>query len=352
MSSSKMFCEKKGRNRMAFQTRERANFFIEHFDDMIEGEVELRPCRSFYCPSCDRWHITHFPISPDNERFEERNQKIHFLQALVQRLKTEYRMNHWEAWKPIVEEAMETMEEFRLRPGFEKLVENTGASLENYLKLIQTAQAKADDSANADFVQMKKEIEQKAKSLNYENFMQEGNKLIEYFNRESLFLALSAVNREWIGHFKVCMAMDSVLEDLNIVMEMANDSVADSREAEAEELYEHVLTLTLALDRLLVAGLPRSIWDVLQGKVKKIANVLEHSFGGVKVDGYESLSEKVRVRSIHKLMEESVRLIENGEKQQVLHVLDIIEKRMTKVPLSLVKISLMEPFCVLGKMVL
>lgn len=48
MSSSKMFCEKKGRNRMAFQTRERANFFIEHFDDMIEGEVELRPCRSFY----------------------------------------------------------------------------------------------------------------------------------------------------------------------------------------------------------------------------------------------------------------------------------------------------------------
>ena len=159
MSSSKMFCEKKGRNRMAFQTRERANFFIEHFDDMIEGEVELRPCRSFYCPLCDRWHITHFPISPDNERFEERNQKIHSLQALVQRLKTEYRMNHWEVWKPIVEEAMETMEEFRLRPGFEKLVENTGASLENYLKLIQTAQAKADDSANADFVQMKKEID-------------------------------------------------------------------------------------------------------------------------------------------------------------------------------------------------
>lgn len=350
--SNKMFCEKKGSYRMAFKTRERADFFIEHYDEIMEGEVELRPCRSFYCPSCDRWHITHFPLTPDKIRIEERDQKIHNLQTLVQRLKSEFRMTHWEAWKPIVEKALETMETFRLRPGFEKLAESTGTSLDNYFKLIQTAQAKANDSANTDFGLMRKEIEQKAKSLNHDGFMQESHKLLEYFSKESRCLALSPANLEWVSQFRLCLALDSVKEDLQLVMEMANESVADSRNVTAEDLYEHVLLLTTAMDRLLISGLPRTLWDVLQGRANKIANVLEHSFGAVKVEGYESLSEKIRVRSIHKLLEESVRLVENGEKQQVLQVLEVIEKRMTKVPLSLVKISLMEPFCVLGKMVL
>lgn len=352
MSSSKMFCEKKGRYRMAFKTRERADFFIEHYDEIMEGEVEMRPCRSFYCPSCDRWHITHFPVEPGGGRLEERNQQIQNLQTLVQRLKSEFRMSHWEVWKPIVEEAMETMEEFRFRPGFEKLAESTGTSLDNYFKLIQTAQAKADNAANDDFVQMKKNVEQKAKSLDYDGFIQEGGKLVEYFSRESIWKALSPANLEWVSQFRLCSALDTVQEDLQFVMETANDSIADSRDVTADELYELVLNLTMAMDRLLVAGLPRSLWDVLQSKAKKIANVLEHSFGSAKVEGYQSLSEKVRVRSIYKLMEGSVRMIEEGEKQQVIPILDIIDKRIAKVSLSQVKISLMEAFCVLGKMVL
>lgn len=351
-NSSKMFCEKKGRYRLAFKTRERAKFFIDNYDEIMDGEVELRPCRSFYCPSCDRWHITHFPLTPDKIRIEERDQKIHDLQTLVQRLKSEFRMIHWEAWKPIVEEAMVTMDTFRLRPGFEKLAESTGVSLENYFKLIQTAQARADNSVNEDFLQIRKEIEKKAKSLDHDGFMQEGSKLIEYFSKESRYMALSPANLEWVSLFRLCFTTESVLEDVNIVMELSNDSIADSREVTAEELYEHVLTLTMAMDRLLVSGLPRTLWDVLQSKANKIANVLEHSFGGVKVEGYESLSEKVRVRSIHKLLEESVRLTEEGEKQQAIQVLDIIDKRMTKVSLSLVKVSLMEAVCALGKKIL
>lgn len=352
MSNSKMFCEKKGRYRLAFKTRERAKFFIDNYDEIMEGEVELRPCRSFYCPSCDRWHITHFPLAPDKLRIEERDQKIHDLQTLVQRLKSEFRMNHWEAWKPIVAESIETMDTFRLRPGFEKLAESTGASLDNYFKLIQTAQTKADDSANADFMQMKKEIEKKAKSLNHEEFMQESNKMILYFGYEKRRMSLSPANVEWLDQIRICLAVFSIEEDLRLVMDMANDSIADSREVTAEDLYEHVMTLTLAMDRLLVAGLPRTLWDVLEAKAKKIGNVLEHSFGGVKVEGYESLSEKIRVHSIRKLLEETVRLIETGNKSEAIQVMEVIDKRMAKISLSLVKMSLMGAVCVLGKTVL
>lgn len=347
-----MFCEKKGRYRMAFKTRERAGFFIEHYDEIMQTEVEMRPCRSFYCPSCDRWHITHFPVSAENERFEERNQKIHALQSLVQRLKTEFRMNQWEVWKPIVEEAMETMETFRIRPGFEKLVESTGTPLENYSNLIKTAQAKADNTANEEFVQMKKELERKAKSLDYDGFIQDADKLVEYFSRENRYLSLSNANLEWVSQFRICFTEGTVKEDLGVVMELADNSVADSREVTAEELYGHVLELSMALDRLFVGGLPRSIWDVLQSRANKIANVLEHSFGSVRTEGYESLTEKIRVRTIHKLMEDTLRLIEEEEKPLALQVLELIDKRMAKVSLSLVKISLMEPFCVLGKKLL
>ena len=39
-NSSKMFCEKKGRYRLAFKTRERAKFFIDNYDEFMDGEVE------------------------------------------------------------------------------------------------------------------------------------------------------------------------------------------------------------------------------------------------------------------------------------------------------------------------
>ena len=48
----------------------------------------------------------------------------------------------------------------------------------------------------------------------------------------------------------------------------------------------------------------------------------------------------------------AVRLTEEGEKQLAIQVLDIIDKRITKVSLSLVKVSLMEAFCSLGKKIL
>jgi hypothetical protein len=106
------------------------------------------------------------------------------------------------------------------------------------------------------------------------------------------------------------------------------------------------------MDRLLVAGLPRTLWDVLEAKAKKIGNVLEHSFGGVKVEGYESLSEKIRVHSIRKLLEETIRLIETGNKSEAIQVMEVIDKRMAKISLSLVKMSLMEAVCALWKKIL
>ena len=347
---SKVFCEKKGRYRIAFKTREKADFFIEHYDEYMERvEVELKPVRSFYCISCGMWHITHFPPTPESARTEERDRKIQQLEVLSQRLKAEFRQADWQAWKPIVEEGMELLDFFRTKPGFEKLVESTEKQIEHCSAIIRTTEAKETGAANDEFKLMRKSIEQKAKALDYEGFEQEVYQLVRHFRDACLRKALTSINKEWLTSMTVCMEDGETMDIVRNVMELAAKSVPDSREIEAEELYNQVLYMTLGMDKLFVIGLPRTIRDILQSKVNKIVSVLECCFGGhLSPDGFQ-LIEKVRIVANEKMLAEAAECISEGDKELAMEFLQHADDRMSKLPFSKKKLELMQKLCELGK---
>lgn len=346
---NKEFCEKKQNYRLAFKTREKADFLISHYTEYFSGNTELKPVRSFYCPSCNRWHVTHFPPSPETQRSEERDRKVQELQTLAERLRTEFRKNDWQAWKSVVEEGMKLLESFRERQGFEKLVEETAPQLEHSFAIIRTTEAKETGSANDEFKLIRKSIEQKAKALDYEGFEQETYELIRHFRDACLRKALMPANQEWLTSMTVCLEDGETMDVIRNVMELAAKSVPDSREIEAKELYNQVLDMTLGMDRLFVLGLPRTIRDILQSKVNKIASVLECCFGGhLSPDGFP-LMEKVRIVANERMLAEAAGCISEGDNELAMEFLLHADDRMSKLPFSKKKVELMQNLCDLGK---
>lgn len=346
----KVFCEKKGKYRSAFRTREKADFFIKNFDLYMEGmDTEFKPVRSFYCVSCGMWHITHIPLMPESEWTEDRDRKIQQLEVLSQRLRAEFRKNDWQAWKPIVEEGMELLAFFRAKPEFEKLVESTEKQLEHCSAIIRTTEAKETGSANDEFKLMRKSIEQKAKALDYDGFEREVYQMVEHFRDECIRKALMPVNKEFITSMTGCMEYDDTMPLIQYVMKQANKSIPDSREVKANDLFDQVLDLTSCMDELFVFGLPRSLWDILQSKVRKITSVLDNSFKNYCSSDGHPLKEMVRIVASRKLIMSAYTFIGKGNKGLAMKILQLADERMSQLPLSDKKLELMKRIYELGK---
>ena len=349
---NKTFCEKKGRYRLAFKTKDKADYFIENYGNSMDVDPETRPTRSFYCPSCDRWHITHIPREPQREWVDERDNKINELQVLAQRLKSEFRQKDWRLWQATVGEGMELLNFFRRCAGFEKLVEGVEGTLEHTAAIIRNSDAKENGSADDDFKQMRKEIEKKMKSLDYEGLVTDGKEMVSHFNQDNLYKVLMPSNLKWFCGFEKCMGNEVSMDVLRSVMERADDSIADSSTVPPDEIYEQVLSLTLWMDNLFVSGLPRTLWDILQSKVKKIANVLEFCYSGHRTPEGFSLMEKVRIVSVEKMFDGAIEASDWEEDELAEEILQRADSRIGAMPLSKKKMELMKRLCEIGERVI
>ena len=336
---------------MAFKTKEKADYFIANYDEFISGDIEFKPIRSFYCNSCNMWHITHMPLTPEMLNTEERDQKIHELQILASRLKSEFRIKDWIIWKGTVEEGIATLDSFKVRDGFEKLVETLEPTLNHFDSVIQTLEAKENDSANEEFKQTKKSLEKNAKELDFYQFMVVAKRMMSRFSDNNLKKAIHPSSRLWYSQFASFMNHEETTEILRDVMEQASDSIADSRDVHVNDLYEQVLSMTLCMDKLLILGLPKDIWDVLQSKVKKVANVLENSFVNTKTAEGFSLMENVRIKANECMLDEISNRIKEGNNELALSMLKHVDERMHPIPLSNTKLELMTRMCSLGSFV-
>lgn len=347
-----MYCEKKEKYRIAFSTREKADYFIEHYEQFMGGNIEFKPTRSFYCNSCDRWHITHLPLTDRYMHVEETNSRVQELQTLALRLKTEFRSADWAVWKFAVGEGLALLEQFKNREGFDKLIQGTGKQIEHFSKLIETAEAKENGAASEQFKILRKAIEKSAKSLEFYEFYMNVNNMLSQFDNEAIQKAIAPSYREWFKQLERYASMEETMDTARTFMELASESVADSREISSDELYEQVLTMTLCLDRLFVHGLPSSIMEELQKKAKKIENVLENSFRELESpDGFK-LIEKIRISANERMLRDASLCSATGYADIAWKMLQYIDERMKTLPLSKKKVELMEAIYRLSNMVM
>lgn len=55
---NRVFCFSAGRQKLQFDTRDRAMRFLEYNAEKIGEETGKYPCRAYYCKCCCCWHVT------------------------------------------------------------------------------------------------------------------------------------------------------------------------------------------------------------------------------------------------------------------------------------------------------
>ena len=55
---NRVYCYECGRPKMVFETEKKANTFIKFNSEIIEEENGFKPIRTYFCESCNGWHIT------------------------------------------------------------------------------------------------------------------------------------------------------------------------------------------------------------------------------------------------------------------------------------------------------
>lgn len=67
---NRIFCPQCKRPKMLFESQKKADNFIEFNKSEIEENNRYAPCRSYYCPFCAGWHVTHHQ-NFDESRIED-----------------------------------------------------------------------------------------------------------------------------------------------------------------------------------------------------------------------------------------------------------------------------------------
>jgi len=57
-TKNRVYCKDSGRKKMLFETEKKANTFIKFNSEEMESESGYSPVRSYYCISCNGWHVT------------------------------------------------------------------------------------------------------------------------------------------------------------------------------------------------------------------------------------------------------------------------------------------------------
>lgn len=85
--------------KMLFPTQEKADNFIRFNADEISENNEKTPVRSYFCPACGGWHVTHKELPGFYARTDKMNEEVYRLGVFVSSLKKDFDKKDWEKWK-------------------------------------------------------------------------------------------------------------------------------------------------------------------------------------------------------------------------------------------------------------
>ena len=341
---SKVFCDKKGKYRIAFRTKDKADKFIENYDGHVTGTIEYRPIRSFYCPCCNMWHITHFPLTAISEKTVDRDRKIQELQLLVDRLRTEFRKADWRLWKQTIAEGSESLAVFKGMPGFEKLVSCMEVPLKHYASVIEVCEAKESGSAEDNFKRIRKDIEVATRCMSFNGFRVAVGDMAAYFSNEGFLKALNPSQQEWVRKMIDIHEHSFAMSCVSTVMNCASVSYPDASKVNVEELKQNVQETIVMIGHLHALGLPEDVWGLLQAKSKNNFNFLENSFSKeLSEDGLTKI-EEVLLKAYNNLLAAATYSHLSGDSDLAGSMLRYIDSRLHLVGLSKKKLEFLEDF--------
>ena len=146
---NRIFCSACHRPKMLFESQEKADNFIRYnAAEMAEDENdEYIPIRSYYCPSCGGWHVTHQVVTWKQTHINNIQETAYKLERFVEQLKKSYSNKDWRKWEPQMEVANEWVMAIEHLSTYNNFLMEVRRQLKHYQSMITCAAIKEEKAA-------------------------------------------------------------------------------------------------------------------------------------------------------------------------------------------------------------
>lgn len=182
---NRVYCNAIHRTKMLFESQEKADNFIRFNAGEIgeDDENEYVPIRSYYCPSCGGWHVTHHSETRKQQRIDNIQEAAYQLEKFIESLKQTYTNQEWKKWESQMETANEAVTLLEDQPSYHNFLLKVKRQLKHYKSMIVSAKLKEEKKLCKETHQMAT----KRHLVNCINSLMDGN-------RQSAIVSLTAAD--------------------------------------------------------------------------------------------------------------------------------------------------------------
>ncbi len=341
---------------MLFETREKADNFISFNAADIAKNNSYAPIRSYYCPSCGGWHVTHKPVDEEYSKTDNLQQKAYELNRFITDIKKNFDDEEWTAWKAGIEEAYRWVDELGDLPEHHIFLKESRRQLQHYSRLVDSCVRKEQKKKTRLFQQISAERKSLCDRIRYGmqeldiNGCLKNATLLHELMQKPEFERTEDKIKENCNRLVACFVDHNLYVKLSWIVLTLNERTKDTGHTSTEEMKNTITRMNSYLSEMTDKQIHHHVLEPLQeGVIRLIRLSHKNNISNPKPD------EKVSTDSIREPLQDScttvknhfieaVAAIEKNDKATALSYLYTADECMKNIPVSSEKMELMKFF--------
>lgn len=351
-TKNRVFCTNSHRVKMLFPTQEKADNFIKFNADSIAENNKRVPVRSYFCPACGGWHVTHREEAGVYARTDEQNDKAFQLGVFVSKLKRDFDKKDWKKWKELLDLHKGWLEELKELPEHRLFLLEAKRQFNHFDKLIANAEKKDIKDENKQLNEINAErkilcnnIREKMKDLNLKESIVSAERLKQLMEMPAFELSEKKIIHE-------CQSMTECLLDEEKREKLQNISntlqflsgrmdyiPTDELEKMIKTMEENFVTVSCRLKN-------KKFLIPWHNRISKCLKYLEGRTGNSDADD-DTVDKAIKILDTHyenirRNLIDSVTSLQEGRNDIAVEYLTMADNRLKAVPMSARKIEMMK----------
>ena len=360
-TKNKIYCNNINRVKMLFPSKEKADNFIRFNAEEIAEYNNHAPSRSYFCPACGGWHVTHIENNDKYVQTDNIQESSYRLTRFLTAIKKKFNKAEWYSWKKEIEKACVWMAELDELPQYYQLVNEARRQIKHYNNEIKNVEKKAAREHNIRFMKVDEErksligeITEKMKDLDWDQTITVIQRLEKLMAEPEFAFSKQKIITECEKLVTIIQnpEITCLLKDLNASFKVHKGKTAYMATV---ELQAYIDEMDKKLNELKSLGLSDIVINPMIQRLAKLRKTVKNR-GENYLDEETGLDKVVialerHYDTVRNSLIEAITAVQNQDNTLALEFLEAADGRLKSIPLSKKKLELTRHFLTIAEKV-
>lgn len=354
-----MFCIAAHRTKMVFESQSKADNFIKFNAEAIAESSKFVPVRSYYCPACAGWHVTHKEENNFFKTLDHKEEIVYLLSKNVSNLTLNFRTDNWKQWLPVMDDIQKGIDEIKDDPRHLPLIQHALRKLTHYRNEVVGCEKKALKRQNREMNLKMTRFRQSFDSIiaGIENLDIEacinGSRKLTALMKTPEATNLGYKNRITYTRSVDCFINPIICSKISRMMETIKTLKGVADTLPLEYLQEEVVLLTALVEDLNNCKIQENIFNMIYAEVRALVKQLRKRENHITIKNKGNKVESETFMDDYQYCEEHLlfirKALKQGDKDTARALIRCMDERMKCIPLDKEKFKLMLQFVKLSE---